>query len=374
MSLHHPLPPATVELQQPRLHALVIGVAHYPHLLGGDPAAMARDPLSLGQISTPQHTARAIAGWLTTRYANHACPLGSVELLVSTPGGNADGTEAATADNIENAVGRWFTRCSSHPKNIAFFYYCGHGLEKGAQFLLPEDFGNPAIVDPWKNCIDLDRFRAGLRASLQAEALFCFVDACRETPFSMLTQVNVSGRPLVGGNGFGTALSTNGLYNAAASSRQAYGPATEPTYFAQALLKCLEGVASTNDGTAWVVDANSIDAGLTKMLRYYGDRVGQSLKPQTDVMGSTVLHESGRGLVLASVGCATAQASQCAEIELTRGAVSHRAVMTDPKPFERELAPGDWDVRIRFPNGEFPDSQAMTFTLLPGVWQGVPYP
>src|SRR5262249_20412560 len=85
MSLIWPATEADIVTNAPRLHALVIAVANYPHLNGGG-GAPALEPLGLSQITTPRYTGLAIADWLLTRYQNLNCRLGSVEVLLS-PGG-----------------------------------------------------------------------------------------------------------------------------------------------------------------------------------------------------------------------------------------------------------------------------------------------
>src|SRR5678815_4803298 len=56
MTLLSPDVEANIVTDKPRLHALVIGVADYPHLMNGS-GALAGDPLGLGQVTTPQYTA-----------------------------------------------------------------------------------------------------------------------------------------------------------------------------------------------------------------------------------------------------------------------------------------------------------------------------
>ena len=104
MSLAYPSDPAAALATEPRLHAFVIGVSDYPHLNGhpNGAATLARDPLGLGQVSTPLPTAQAIVDWLTSRYRHDRCPLGSVEVLLS-----AEGHEAPTMENFKAAFKRW---------------------------------------------------------------------------------------------------------------------------------------------------------------------------------------------------------------------------------------------------------------------------
>ena len=63
----------------PQLHALVIGVNDYPHLIGGT-GAPAPNTYGQGQLSSPGISAQAIADWFGQRHRNPSAPLGSVEL------------------------------------------------------------------------------------------------------------------------------------------------------------------------------------------------------------------------------------------------------------------------------------------------------
>lgn len=196
MSLICPTSEDEIVMDKPRLHAFVIGVSDYPHLNNGT-GRRALDPLGLSQVTTPHYTALAIVNWLLSEYKNPRCPLGSIEVVISppatiaTPNGGMQ-TESATKDQIAKAFAKWEQRCSAHRDNIAFFYFCGHGISKTEQYLLAEDFGDPTVPDEWQNCINFDRMRDGMRKCLAQTQLF-FVDACRETPFNVLTQINVGG-------------------------------------------------------------------------------------------------------------------------------------------------------------------------------------
>ena len=211
-------------VDQPRLHAIVIGVANYPHLMGGA-GPLAADPLNLGQVTTPRYTALEIVRWLMEDYRNKDKPLGSVELVLSpsepvkNSAGVATPVETATFDNIDQAFSRWVQRCSANKDNIAFFYFCGHGLAKDEQFILPEDFKNPAILDNWRNCINFDATRVGMR-SCKAQTQVFFVDACRETPFGMLTEVDVEGRKLISSS-VGDSVKCSATYYATTEGKQA---------------------------------------------------------------------------------------------------------------------------------------------------------
>ena len=53
---------------------------------------------------------------------------------------------------------------------------------------------------------------------------------------------------------------------------------------------------------------------------------------------------------------------------------AHRAGLTDPKPLTREVAPGQWEVVVTFPNQEYAASNPIPCFLMPPTYDGVPYP
>jgi hypothetical protein len=67
---------------EPRTHALVIGVGTYHHLPGGDGEPLKKD-FGLTQLRSPPISAREITSWLLNCLNNPAAPLGSVDLLLS---------------------------------------------------------------------------------------------------------------------------------------------------------------------------------------------------------------------------------------------------------------------------------------------------
>ncbi len=371
MALVWPASPDEIVTNQPRLHALIIGVARYPHLVGGGGAA-ALDALELGQVTIPAQTAPAIVDWLVNKYHNPACPLGSIELLLSCDGNAQAGFEPATMLAIEQAFHRWEGRCSTVQENIAFFYFCGHGLAAASQYLLPEDFGDPARLNRWQNCIDFDRMRVGMRACNAQTQLF-FVDACRAPALGMLDQANVEGQSLITASVWNT-VRCSATYYAANEGGKAYGPPHGATYFSQALLQCLDGLASMNSQGKWVVNTYTLSSALGNIMHNFAQRFDQPLSCNPDVNGSALIHEPGRATVLASIQCSSKGANAIADIELRRGASSFHATITDPKPLIAEVAPGDWEVVVQFPGGEYPSPVLQTHLLTPPLFEGVDVP
>ena len=377
MSLIWPDDAAHIVTDQPRLHALVVGVGEYPHLNGGA-GPLAADPLGLSQVTTPPVTARAIAQWLLASYANNACPLGSVELLLSPdepfkqPDKQEKPVERARMDAIDKAFNRWVKGCSANQNNTAFLYFCGHGLSKGAQFVLPEDFGDPAWADPWKNCIDFDGLRVGMR-SCKAQTQLFFVDACRETPFGTLDQSNVSGQALIKAK-FSDSVSCSAAYHAAMEGQQAFGPQNDVTYFGQAVMKCLNGAGTINSNGQWVVDTFSLSNALGQMMLHLGRRNSLPLNCNPNVSGMARIHEPPSPYVIASIGCSTPAANSAAEIIMKRGVDIRQSPVGQEKPMLEEVPPGDWEIDVLFPEGQFPAPGSKIYTLMPPIFTGVPVP
>jgi Caspase domain len=253
----------------PALHAFVIGVGYYRHLPGGSGPVL-DNTLDLEQVRTPPLSAQAVLHWLTTDYANTAAPLGTVELLMSTEDDFRHGTtpvDRATLANTQQAVDAWFDRCTRSPGNLAFFYFCGHGLERDKQYLLLEDFGQ-APRDPLAASIDLDRFHDGM-AACAADTQVFIADACRQVPWDLIRTYGDMGNPLIppalGGNTDRNAP----ILRAAAQGRPAFGAPGEVTNFTSALLLALRGAGATEelDGTdRWVVRYLALASAVQTLL------------------------------------------------------------------------------------------------------------
>jgi hypothetical protein len=372
MTLIYPAKLEDIVDNEPRLHALVIGVSSYPHLNDGTGPA-AQDALGLGQLSTPRYTALAVADWLIKHYQQSAKPLGSVELLYSADNkNNGPAADEATCANIIQAFNRWVQRCSKHPDNLAFFYFCGHGLHKDEQFLLPEDFGDPGVANRWQNAINFDATRVGMRAC-KAQTQIFFVDACRDTPFGMLDQLNVSGQILVSASVSDPVKKTAAFY-ATSVGEQAFGPSDDVTYFGQAVIQCLNGLAAVNSMGKWTVNTWSLSKSLGEVMDHFAEKFGRQLDCNSDVSGLGVIHEPACAKVIAQIGCTSLAATRQAEIELRRNGTSHKAALTDAKPLIQEVEPGEWEVVVTFPMNDYPNQAPVRCVLIPAVFHGVNVP
>lgn len=351
--------PHAVADDGPRLHALVVGVGAYPHLNGGG-----RTPTpalsTLGQLASPVPTALHVARWLAGDYTNDACPLGSVDLLLSPaqdverPDGTTMPVEAATLQALENAAERWFTRCDSHEDNIAFLYFSGHGLQgnpNNNQLLLPADVGE-STANPWRNLVDFDGTRLGMR-KCKADTQLFFIDACNEYSTDTLGQLDVSGQALVSGGDFGDRVRTVATYRAARAGRQAFAPTGGGlTYFAQVLFEALRGIGATLSRETETPEINTYYlGGVLDDLKHdlfdpeTADRLSWDPHPEG---ARAVIHQPPAALVRTTLRCDPETRELDAAFRLARGMEEYRSPRGDHRPWVHEVRPGDWTAEATF--------------------------
>lgn len=378
MTLYAPATERDIPHGTPSLHAFIIGVAHYPHLPGGG-GSQARNPLQLTQVTTPQYTAAAVAEWFARSYHNPQVPLGSIELLIS-PAKNSPRTatqkvpvtEPATMAQIKKSFKAWKARAQGHRDNIAIFYFCGHGVLKVNHFLLPSDFGDPVEPNAWENCIDFDAMRVGMR-SCEAQTQLFFVDACRETPPDLLTEIP-KGQQLISSDE-SDDVRAFAVYNAAAEKHQAFGPADGPTYFSQAVLAALRIGAEGRGGHSYVVDTFSLGNAIGKVMKAYARRYNEKLTCNPSPSGEIAdIHHTHNASVLAVIGCNSYPANKAAEIVLTNETNEVRSAVGEAKPMYEIVEAGEWNIEVRFPNGQFPDQRLASQQLRPLIFEGVNVP
>jgi hypothetical protein len=240
----------------PATHALIVAVGYYHHLPGGAGRTV-QNTMGLRQLTTPPLSAKAVVDWLVNDYKNPAAPLGSIELLASAPGGYTYGArtvDGATLNNVLAARDSWLPRLEGNPGNVAFFYFCGHGVERDTQYLLLEDFG-ASDADPMAASIDLDRFHDHMTAC-PADTQIFVADACREVPWELITTYDAMGTAVVQGQRGGNTDRKAPILRAAAQGRPAFGAPGEVTLFTQALLAALRGAGAVEEPYAsdhWVV-------------------------------------------------------------------------------------------------------------------------
>jgi len=359
MSLYWPPFPVSPDAA-PRLHALVVGVGDYPHLdvNATRPAQLLN---GLQPLTTTPLAAKSIARWLEQEYHNDDCPLGSIELLLSPAETMARGSaadvavEAATMANVKAAFDRWFARCDADKRNIAFFYFAGHGVSNVRQFLLAGDFGNPAQPNGWENCVDFTGMKAGM-SKCAAQTQVFFVDACRDTPVAVLLQRNPNGNPLVTST-FQDRVDVSAAYYAASEGKHAYGPDNAETYFCQALLTCLRGAAARRVNSRWRVDTAVLSSALSAVISNMATAYRLPLDNDCQAQKPVALHYPGEG---------SAQAERESSIHVVQGNLVLDSPVGDPRPLLRPIKTGDAQLDVTFSSYA---AERRSETVMPPTWE-----
>lgn len=331
----------------PCLHAFVIGVGDYPCLGAGRDRSLP----ALQALSSTPISALAITRWLEQDYHNPHCPLGTIELVLSPAQTllNGDGesidVEAATMANIETAFHRWFQRCDDNKQNIAFFYFAGHGLLRDDHFLLAADFGDPRALVRWKNCINFTRMRSGMERC-RAQTQFFFVDACQDTPDEILSHIMPQGQNLVDATLYDRVASST-VCCAAPAKYPAYGIPGGPTFFCQALLQCLNGVAGYRTRGNWVVDSGTLMSALVHVMENLGRVHGLDLRAEVESTKPAPLHYPLDGAVMLLVDCLPTARRREVEISVRHSAGAHAGSPAgDSRPWTHTLPPGEIQIAL----------------------------
>lgn len=298
----------------PRVHAFVVGVAHYPYVGRGRGSGAARRLLDdLGQVSVPEPSARHITEWLLSVDRRPGDPpVGTVEVLISaptlvsvrSPDGTTIAVDRAVHANVSAAFRRWAARCATSRDNVAIFYFCGHGWRQGDQLLLLEDLGeDPDLV--LANSVDLGVIRARMHLTgprLQAY----FVDACREVPLD-LAPSGSRPKPLVDVPEPDGPLEPIDapVFFSTAMGHPAFGDDGAVTPYTEGVITALKGLGARRKGADWAVTTGSLATHLQDILAWEctGEPT-QQVRIEGQSAGRGILHSlPGAPLVPFRIGC-----------------------------------------------------------------------
>jgi len=358
----------------PALHALVVGVGDYPHLPGGPQHVVgdAADTWGLGQLSSPPLSAFAFLDWLLDEFKlpavgpEPARPLGSVEAVVSQVGGLAQyrgkDLERASYASFVVAFNRFFARANTHEDSIALFYFCGHGVQKGAWTGLVFDDFNSQPLSLRSHVLNYGDFELGMDQCLARRQVFV-LDACRNTPKKVLEQVGE-------GKGMNPVEPAEPpterdrhypVYRATTSNQPAYALSGRPSRFTQALLRALRGSACEPVNGGWAVQADTVVRYVSDLLAL-DERLNTLPHQEARPTGSSlewVLHVPGKPVVPVVVGCTPPSDNTTASFSLLSGEAPFDARGPDPSDWILELAIADYKVLADFPNGQAQRSAAV---------------
>ena len=157
------------------LHALIVGVSHYPHLPdgGGTPAEKS---YGMGQLSSTSLTAYKMYRWLLENKDLLPVPLATIRLLLSPSEGElkiepsiqellqSNKAKLSTKDNFVLEAKAWRSDARTSEDNVTFFYFAGHGVQrkKDDAVMLLRDFGYPAIGGSLANAAAMENLFYGM--------------------------------------------------------------------------------------------------------------------------------------------------------------------------------------------------------------------
>ena len=254
-------------------HVLLVAVGAYPHLLGGT-GPLTSNPLGLHQLSSPPISARAVADWFIARQLNTALSVGfynpsaqlaSVEMLVSpegkyvSPGGPTVNVDLASMGNIREAVSVWLERLKADQGSTGVFYFCGHGIMAGDQYLLAEDFGK-SNFQPWTHSFDITNTIRSLQREVSGP-LYFFIDSCLAVPRDVLLLSGALASPLIATRIDRRVTSKSCVViNATKEGELAFALNNEVSFFTRALIRSLSGFAGRKvpGQNLWAVTADEL--------------------------------------------------------------------------------------------------------------------
>jgi hypothetical protein len=345
----------------PGAHALIVGVSEYPHLGGGrTPVA---DPWDMTQLTSAASTAHKVFEWLKS--ATLTAPLATCRVLLSPSpieahlAGVAD---PATLANVKQEARAWRADAASHPDNVTFFYFAGHGVQRTKEdaVLCLMDFRDPADT-VLHRAIDVATLFGGMSPSPTqpniARTQFYFIDACR----AQLAQLGKFATPQtsavfdleLGGQDDRRAP----IFFASVSNHVAAAIPGVQTLFSRALLECFEGAAGDSLGEdesgvpRWGVKLQSLIEALDLQVEdlnqeLEGDQlctVGGLLRP------ATVCLLDQAPVVKIVLTLDPVHASQMSRIVI-RGNNQPDRVFTPPfdHPVEDEVSAGAYGIDVSF--------------------------
>jgi hypothetical protein len=150
----------------------------------------------------------------------------------------------ATTAAVWEALKEWKAECRGYPDDIAVLYVSGHGIQWGSRddaIVLLEDFSNDEAF--LNQAIDVGGTLKGMAGDDMPQVQFYFVDSCRIQP-DEYSKYEGAGKPMRLRNDFiGEDLRAALIYYAACPQTAAKGRIGPGTYFAEALVHCLNGTA-----------------------------------------------------------------------------------------------------------------------------------
>ena len=173
--------------------------------------------------------------------------------------------EAATMRGFKESFDRWYQRCNANERNVAFFYFTGHGIQKDILALLLEDVGSSSLRF-FDESFDFDSLYDGM-VSCKAGIQCYFVDACRTRPPDTNKWDKIKPQELLHVE-FRSGYRDAPMIFSTVEGEEAYGKPGECSEFTTALLAALDQCAAERSPhqDAWRVTTESIGKTIRQLL------------------------------------------------------------------------------------------------------------
>jgi hypothetical protein len=179
-------------------HALLIGVSEYPHLEYPPNeqrrGKKANDTGTMGQLAVSALSAARVFDWVKTAPSFAGLPIKSCRLHLSPRPSEQAAVNAITngwygdadLETLQKATKQWGNalpnRAGGEVRNVALFYYSGHGVEHAVRpALFASDILNPDDNTGSANALSFKALPESVSTYGVSNAFF-FIDACRNAP------------------------------------------------------------------------------------------------------------------------------------------------------------------------------------------------
>ena len=339
----------------PHTHALIIGVGGYPYLPDGkspNPNVITYFG-ELTQLTSASRTAARFGEWVVGSANRWDVPLGSADLLISPVSGDnfilpdkhdRSKLDIPSCENVQKAYLAWKDRCDRNKDNIALFFFCGHGGQKESiLYLLCQDFG-ASQADVWEGGFDFTRTRDSFH-NCKAERQFFFVDSCRQLTLSLLRR-DPTASPLEGARDvFDDDCRFNFTQYAAPKNQFAMGPVQGISYYAQALMKAMDGCSAKEVNKQWVITTGRLVDTLEEIASTLDIPPNVEYDPNygRETNRSSVIMRVALPKVAVTITCRPDDANRLAKLTCQQIGIDN-----PPQPYTNDGGPWTLDVPVGF--------------------------
>jgi len=206
------------------------------------------------QLGAGAQSALLVFDWLLAHQEDLPVPLASVRLLLSPSQEEVardprlpDLAQRATFRNLQREADKWRKDAATHPDNVTWFHFVGHGLQRSRDdsVILMDDFGAPSAPQ-LANAAATGNLINGMVPSPERKRMalkqFYFVDACRFEPPDFDNWARLDTGPVFDEPDVPTDPRQTPMFFGALPGKLAYMDAERFSLFTRAVLDCLDSV------------------------------------------------------------------------------------------------------------------------------------